>query len=380
MRPAAWRSLALKRILVLLLALPVASCSPRVPPHAMPGAATVTILDVGQGDAILIRSPEGKTALVDAGPSSKVVSLLREQGVGTLDLVVVSHHHADHYGGMDDVIRAFHPRVFLASSSSHTSEQYLRLLRLVRDRGIQAIGPTQEPRTIELGSVVLTIFPQAPNDLNEENNNSIGVRVTFGAFSVLLPGDAQGAERRWWEDVAPALCADATVLKLAHHGSRNGTDRPWLNLVRPKVAVASLGKNNDYHHPHPQTLELLEQDQIPLLRTDRDGTVTLRSDGIHWQVFTHPPSLSGWPIDEYRTPRRPKLSRPSRPRFPVPNDGRVSLNRASRTQLRTIPGVGRVLADRIVKRRPFRSVDDLVDVAGIGAKRLEEIRPYVRVD
>lgn len=372
--------LALPTLLLLLLAL-VASCTPRVPPHAMPGAATVTILDVGQGDAILIRSPEGKTALVDAGPSAKVVERLQEQGVRTLDLVVVSHHHADHYGGMDEVIRTFHPRVFLASTSSHTSEAYLKLLRLVRNRGVAAISPTQAPRTIELGSVVLTVFPQAPEDLNEENNNSVGLRVTFGAFSVLLPGDAQTSERRWWEDVAPSLCADATVLKLAHHGSRNGTDRQWLDLVRPKVAVVSLGKNNEYNHPHPETLRLLEQAEIPLLRTDRDGAVTVRSDGVHWQVFTHPPTPSSW-VDELPTIRRPRAPqrRAPRSRSSSPLDGRVSLNRASRTQLRTIPGIGRVLAERIVKRRPFRSIDDLVDVEGIGAKRLEEIRPYVRVD
>jgi beta-lactamase superfamily II metal-dependent hydrolase len=83
--------------------------------------AEVSFLDVGQGDGILIRSPEGKTALIDAGPSKAVVPLLRSRGVTTLDLVEVSHHHADHYGGMDDVIRAFGPRVYLATSSSHTT-------------------------------------------------------------------------------------------------------------------------------------------------------------------------------------------------------------------------------------------------------------------
>jgi beta-lactamase superfamily II metal-dependent hydrolase len=343
----------------------------------MPGAVTVDFLDVGQGDAILIRSPEGKTALVDAGHSSDLVSLLKQQGVTSLDLAVVSHHHADHYGGMDDVIRTFRPRVFLASSSAHTSEQYLRLLRLVRDRGVQAIGPTQRPRKIELGSVMLTIFPQAPDDLNEENNNSVGVRVAYGGFSVLLPGDAETHERRWWEHVAPDLAADATVLKLAHHGSRNGTDERWLDLVRPKVAVASLGKDNDFHHPHPETVELLNQHQIPLLRTDRDGTVTIRSDGLHWQALTHPQVATGWPIGGARGTGRSEGTRHSGPKHP---DGRINLNRATRTELRTLPGIGPVLADRIVKRRPFRSVDDLVDVDGIGEKRLADLRPFVRVD
>ncbi|AGA30809.1 MBL fold metallo-hydrolase [Singulisphaera acidiphila] len=363
-------------IVSLCLCIPLASCAPPAPPHAMPGAVTVSILDVGQGDAILVRSPEGKTALIDAGQSSSnIVSTLEQQGISTLDLVVVSHHHADHYGGMEKVIRAYHPRVFLASSSSHTSEPYLRLLRLVRDRGIQAIGPLQAPRKIELGTVVLTIFPQAPNDPKEENNNSIGIRVEYGSFSVLLPGDAQTRERRWWERMAPNLCADATVLKLAHHGSRNGTDARWLDLVRPQVAVASMGKDNEYRHPHPEIVELLARSQIPLLRTDRDGTVTIRSDGLHWQVFTHPEVSTGWPIFDQRKSDRSRGDRRSPPK---PSSGLININKASKTQLRKIPGVGQVIADRIIKGRPYRTVDDLVRVEGIGEKRLTEIRPYIR--
>src|SRR4029453_3736689 len=90
--------------------------------------ATVEVLDVGQGDSIFIRSPEGKTALIDAGPSRHVVELLKARGIETLHLVVVSHHHADHYGGMAAVVREFKPRFFLASNSSHTTPRYLRLL------------------------------------------------------------------------------------------------------------------------------------------------------------------------------------------------------------------------------------------------------------
>jgi beta-lactamase superfamily II metal-dependent hydrolase len=93
-----------------------------------------------------------------------------------------------YFGGMAAVIREFPSRFFLASGSSHTTAHYLRLLELVRERGIQAIQPTNRPRRIELGSVLLTVFPQAPEDPAEENNNSIGIRVQYGSFSALLPG------------------------------------------------------------------------------------------------------------------------------------------------------------------------------------------------
>jgi beta-lactamase superfamily II metal-dependent hydrolase len=338
-----------------------------------PGRVTVAVLDVGQGDSILIRSPEGKTALVDAGPSRDVVKLLRAQGVNALDLVVVSHHHADHYGGMAEVIKTFPTRVFLASDSSHTSTHYLNLLKLVRERRIQAITPGISPRKIALGSVELTVFPQAPEDPHEENNNSVGLRLQYGAFSVLLPGDAQDAERNWWERIVPSLCAESTVLKLAHHGSRNGTDARWLELVRPELAVASLGAGNDYGHPHPETLALLEQMHIPLLRTDRDGTIVIQGDGEHWQVDRHP--------DRARAPPFPSPGRSGTPTDqPGPHPGSININTATAEELRTVPGIGRVLAERIIAGRPYARVDDLGRVEGIGKKRLAEILPFLTAD
>jgi competence protein ComEC len=171
------------------------------------GIATIEFLDVGQGDAILIRSPEGKTALVDAGPSKRIVEQLRDQGVVTLDLVVVSHHHIDHYGGMAEVVRQFHPRIFLDADSPHVTSNYVDLLQTVKDERITAIRAGPKARKISLGSVALTIFPQAPVDEKEENNNSIGIRVEYGRFSALLPGDAQGPERRYWMRHYPELCA-----------------------------------------------------------------------------------------------------------------------------------------------------------------------------
>jgi competence protein ComEC len=185
---------------------------------------------------------------------------------------------------MAEVIRRFRPHVFQDNGSSPTPTHYLRLIELVRDRGITTILPTDRPRRIELGSVILMVFPKAPENPAEENDNSVGIRVQHGTFSVLLPGDAERAARGLWEQMAPDLCARATVLKLAHDGSNNGTDARWLELVRPELAVASLGKGNEYGHPGSQTLALLERSRIPLLRTDRDGSILVESDGRRWWV------------------------------------------------------------------------------------------------
>jgi beta-lactamase superfamily II metal-dependent hydrolase len=280
----------MKRLIGLLLALGLCFLTPAASPAAPVIAAssdpaTVHLLDVGQGDAILIRSPEGKVALIDAGPSKNIVKLLQDQRVTSIDLVVVSHHHADHIGGMDDVIKTFKPKVYLDSGSSHTSATYKRLLEAVRDAGTQYVRA--EPRRINLGSVVLTVFPLPPEDRDEENNNSVGLRVQYGSFSVLLTGDSEERERAWWKQHAQTVpFADITALKLAHHGSRNGTDREWLRATKPRLAVASLGKGNSYRHPHQETLDALVAERVPLLRTDEHGTVTIESDGKAWRVVT----------------------------------------------------------------------------------------------
>jgi beta-lactamase superfamily II metal-dependent hydrolase len=120
--------------------------------------------------------------------------------------------------------------------------------------------------------------------MEEENNNSIGLRVQYGTFSVLLTGDSETKERQWWIAHSVSLMRDCTILKLAHHGSRNGTDQHWLDLVQPELAVASVGQNNDYGHPHSETLSLLRGNGVPLLRTDLRGTITIISNGRTWNV------------------------------------------------------------------------------------------------
>src|SRR5262249_20213928 len=108
--------------------------------------------------------------------------------------------------------------------------------------------------------------------------------MRYGSFSVLFTGDSEETERAWWLRNDPSLVKNCTILKLAHHGSRNGTDARWLQVVRPDLAVASMGHNNDYGHPHSEPVSLLRRTGTPFLRTDQLGTITLPSDGRDWPV------------------------------------------------------------------------------------------------
>ena len=123
----------------------------------------------------------------------------------------------------------------------------------------------------------------------------MGIRLQHGKFSVLLSGDAERTERAWWERKVPSLCSGCTILKLAHHGSDDGTDARWLGLVRSELAVASVGQGNKYGHPGSRTLDLLARSGIPLLRTDRDGTVVVESDGRGWRVVGRRIAARGQP-------------------------------------------------------------------------------------
>lgn len=128
------------------------------------------------------------------------------------------------------------------------------------------------------------LFPQPPEDGNE-NNNSVGVRLEYADFSVLLTGDSEKKERAWWRKNADAtLYGSVTVLKVAHHGSRNGTDTAWLKATNPRLAVISCGNRNKYGHPNAETLDLLKAQAVPIRRTDIDGTIRIESDGKTWKI------------------------------------------------------------------------------------------------
>ena len=255
--PSRPRTTLLLACLALVLA---ASASP------LSGQVEVIFLDVGQGDAIVIRSPEGKVALLDAGPTANTVALLRRHQIDSIDIAIASHAHSDHIGGMEGVIRSVPVRYFMDNGLPHTTSTYAGLMEAVSASSITYLAATA--RTIILGSVTLKVLP--PPGSPDHNNNSVGLVVEYGEFRAMLTGDSEAEELSHFLSLdAP----DVTMLKAPHHGSRDGVTPAWLSATRPEVVVISCGWGNPYGHPHDRALRYYGTVAAEVYRTDLHGEV-----------------------------------------------------------------------------------------------------------
>lgn len=292
------RSIAVLALLAVGLAALVLLLRQR---HAVPepgpvsGKLVVRFLDVGQGDSELIVLPNGETILIDSGDrGSPTVELLKKYGVKEITLIVATHPHADHIGEMRDVMRAFKVREVWDSGFNHATNTYGDMLQEIKDKGIKFATPKRgDMRTF--GDVLLEILnpaDQAPDD--NPNNASLVARLTYGEKTFLFTGDAEdyenSAKHSAWEQMLGSEKGKLHVdlLKAAHHGSSNGTTREVLDAVRPSILTISCAAGNDYHHPHPKVMRMLEQDRnrITVYRTDLEGTITAVCDGHQIEMST----------------------------------------------------------------------------------------------
>lgn len=254
-------------------------------------------MDVGQGDGIFIRTPGGKNILIDAGQDSRrgVLPFLRSRGIKTVDVLLLTHPHADHISGavspredregtVNSVLEFCAVREVLDSGKEHTLDEYKKLLEMISERGI----PYRQPRAGDMlkwdpALAVKVLHPDRP-DYDNINDNSIVVRLAYGDISFLFTGDAEEmAEERILESFRSELRTD--VLKVGHHGSRSSSKPPFLDAVQPRYALISCGYENKFDHPRHETLENLEAVDAKILRTDIDGFLIFKTDGkkIRWQ-------------------------------------------------------------------------------------------------
>lgn len=245
------------------------------------------LLDVGQGDAVAVRSPAGRWILVDAGRGwrggdvarSTIIPYLRRRG-GHLALLVLSHPHADHIGGAASIVRALRPPEIRDAAFAAGSESYARALAMAQQLGARWQRVRPRERMVIDGVELDFLAPDSAwtASLRDPNEASVVLRIRYGRRAILLTGDAERAEEEWLlTHAAERLRAD--VLKVAHHGSPTSSTPPFLAAVAPRIALVSVGALNAYGHPGPVVMQRLRAQGALILRTDQLGTVRLRTDG-----------------------------------------------------------------------------------------------------
>lgn len=287
--------------LLLVLALLFAGCtssgthSGPVLNQSTTGDLKVFFLDVGQGDSSVILFRD-KVILIDAGDTDRgdtVVRALQDLGVRKIDLLVATHPHADHIGGMQDVIANFEVEKVLDSGLPTSSSLYEKFLLTIDHKQIPYIV-AERGQTIEIDPAlrILVLSPPRERIGDDLNTNSIVIRVSYGTVNLLYTGDATvPAEEALVKSGYPL---DAQVLKVGHHGSSGASSAAFLQRVSPQVAVISLAKDNDYGHPHKETLERLKAAGPTVFRTDMDGTIRVESDGNTLSVTTEKGDAGFW--------------------------------------------------------------------------------------
>lgn len=249
----------------------------------------VHFLDVGQGDAIFIELPNGKTMLVDAGENyhgQGIIDYVQTIGYQKLDYVVATHPHEDHIGSMPYIVRNFEiGSIYMPDVTANTAT-FESLLKAIKAKGLRVKNGRTGVHIIKDGELTADIIAPDKPDESNLNNSSIVLLLTFGNVSYLLTGDAETKELN-------AIRADmhATVLKAGHHGSKTSTTQTLLKKISPSVTVISCGKNNDYGHPHAEVLKMLKSVNSSVYRTDRDQTVIVATDGSSLTVSTGNPSI-----------------------------------------------------------------------------------------
>lgn len=250
-------------------------------PGSQGGKLMVHYIDVGQGDSMLIQV-NNKNLLIDAGPASgtdKLMSYLSKNNIKKLDYVVATHPHEDHIGGMTSVIKKFQVGSFYAPKITTTTKTYQNMIDALKSKNLK-INVAKAGVSLDLGeNAKCEILAPVNTQTKYEslNNYSAVIKLTYGNNKFLFTGDAEKLVEKELLNAKSDLSSD--VLKVGHHGSTSSSSKEFLDAVSPKIAVISVGKGNDYGHPHKETLTALKNRKLQIYRTDVDGTVILESDG-----------------------------------------------------------------------------------------------------
>lgn len=281
---------ASRRVLTFVYGLFLLSAWPLLLALQASGTVEIYMIDVGQGDAIGIRSPRGRWILVDAGPPGRgsdpgghaAVRALRARSVHRLEALILTHPDLDHFGGAASILASFDVLTVLDPALPAPKAEYVELLQFAQERAVTWQRASAGDQ-VELDGLMLTVMHPSidtSHDPEESNLSSVVLHLRYGDFDALLTGDAYKVTER---EMVADFTEDLEVLKVGHHGSDTSTDSLLLARMRPDVAMISVGRNNRYGHPSPAVLDRLESAGVTVYRTDRDGAMSIlgRANGSY---------------------------------------------------------------------------------------------------
>ncbi|WP_251861230.1 ComEC/Rec2 family competence protein [Clostridium sp. Marseille-Q2269] len=265
--------------LLVCLSIIFTACSPQSISTNNTSELKVHYINVGQGDSILIQT-KNENILIDAGTrkdSHSVIDYLKKQNIKKLDYVIATHPHEDHIGGMPKVIDEFEIKNFYAPKKTTNTKIFKDMILGLKKKNLK-INVAKAGVSLNLSNnVILNFLAPVKNNYNNLNDYSAVVKIIDGNTKFLFTGDAEKNSEKDMLNSNADLSSD--VLKIGHHGSHSSSSKEFLDKVDPKIAIISCGKNNDYGHPHKETMKELQKRNIKIYRTDIDDNIVLTSDG-----------------------------------------------------------------------------------------------------
>ena len=272
--------------IALILATFTAKTFPEGTPNST-GNLQVIFVDVAQGDSTLIRTPGGETMLIDGGEydtyKTHLLPFLREQGIKSIDTAIATHYHSDHMGGIQLLTEDGGVKKLILPDYNDTdnSKKYLEQAAHKTDTEVQYVSAGDTVETSCEGLSVKVVHPShgGSEGKNFHNNSSLVLHISYGKTSLLITGDI---EARAEKEILANNNIECDVLKVPHHGSSSSSSKEFIQAADPTYGIISAGKDNSYGHPHFETLDTLNDEDIIIYRTDTDGNITfeLTDDGI----------------------------------------------------------------------------------------------------